>query len=246
MTVHRQAFCCLLLMTGCSQEIDVDQLSCGSHEGPASVRIEGLCIDSTEVTRSHYQAFLRADPSPNEQLAGCEWNDSFVPNREWPIAPGTENYPVTGVDWCDARAYCAWAGKRLCGRIGGGPVNFMDRARDSHSEWYRACSARGSRAFPYGNTYEPDACNVESGVTRDVASFARCQGGYPGVFDLIGNVWEWTDSCLENEDIDNAVILCDRRGGERNQIDVDIDCSVGELLRRNFTSETIGIRCCAD
>jgi hypothetical protein len=52
------------------------------------------------------------------------------------------------VDWCDAHAYCKPVGKRLCGKIGGGPNLYADYASASSSEWYRACSSGGSFTYP--------------------------------------------------------------------------------------------------
>src|SRR5262249_44889283 len=46
----------------------------------------------------------------------------------------------------------------------------------------------------------PDAgCDASVGKAQsslvDAGSFPECQGGPPGVFDMIGNAWEWEDSC---------------------------------------------------
>ena len=92
----------------------LDDGACEQGLGPPAVRVEGVCVDSTEVTNAHYQAFLEQMPSAAAGPDVCDWNDSFVP-QGWPLATGTEDHPVGGVDWCDANAYCAWAGKRLCG-----------------------------------------------------------------------------------------------------------------------------------
>jgi hypothetical protein len=39
------------------------------------------------------------------------------------VGAGSGNFPITNVDWCDAYAYCAGIGKRLCGKIGGGTLD---------------------------------------------------------------------------------------------------------------------------
>lgn len=69
------------------------------------------CMDATEVTNADYAAFLAANPPTSGQVAWCAWNTSYLPPFGWP-ATGKENHPVVRVDWCDARAYCKWAGKR--------------------------------------------------------------------------------------------------------------------------------------
>ena len=82
-----------------------------------------FCADSTEVTRWQYAAFLAARYPLSEQPLHCAWNDSYVP---WYWQEQTrDDLPAVSMDWCDARAYCAWAGKRLCGRVGGGTVSLQ-------------------------------------------------------------------------------------------------------------------------
>ena len=61
-------------------------------------------------------------PSTAGQPSFCAWNTDFTPSAAWPPAPTQANHPVVWVDWCDAFAYCAGAGKRLCG-----PLSWRDR-----------------------------------------------------------------------------------------------------------------------
>lgn len=150
------------------------------------------------------------------------------------------------VDWCDARAYCAWAGKRLCGRIDGGAVPAAVRSSALADEWYRACSAAGTRAFPYGDTYNPQACNgpARTGVNGrlPVASLATCMGGYPGLFDMGGNLQEWEDSC----DDGGAAAACAVRGGSYASTN-DLSCiQQGSWARDRGGQSDVGIRCCSD
>src|SRR5262249_40663852 len=113
---------------------------------------------------------------------------------------GPADRPVHAVDWCDAFAYCAWAGKRLCGRIAGGSVDpTFGTDLASESEWYNACSRGGQHAYPYGDTYDPRACNgleygAGTGPQLPVGSLSSCTGGFAGLFDMSGNVSEWEDS----------------------------------------------------
>ena len=125
--------------------------------------VGGYCVDSTEVRGSDYLEFLAATAGDaGGQAPECAWNASYQPSIS---AAG--DAPVFGVDWCDARAYCAWAGKRLCGKIGGGPAPASVVNNAFSDEWYRACTKDGTRAFPYGNTRDPNACN---GADRDGGS----------------------------------------------------------------------------
>jgi formylglycine-generating enzyme required for sulfatase activity len=185
-----------------------------SGAGPAMVKVQlaaqPFCIDATEVTSAQYAAFLAATGEGSQtagQPTACGWNTSYLPSSDglaWPYAAGRENRPVVNVDWCDARAFCKWAGKRLCGKIGGGPlVGWSAGAAPSTSQWTNACSRGGQLQYPYGSTWNSQACNTSAPSEKaqyiaDVMHFSRCEGGYQGVFDLSGNVEEWVDACDKN------------------------------------------------
>jgi formylglycine-generating enzyme required for sulfatase activity len=233
----------LITSLGCEHRVYLDDEVCSGKGGPVGVRVEGTCIDSTEVTRGQYAVFLAEVKPTTLQDSNCTWNDSFVPDV-WPMPTGTELYPVGGVDFCDATAFCHWAGKRLCGHVGGGAVYWRERDVASANEWYLACSARATTRYPYGDIFGPTPCAV-SGEVQPVGSMPTCQGGYAGVFDMIGNVWEWTDSC-DSEADDPSQTLCDRRGGATTVMPQDFACEDGELLRRSARQDDIGIRCCSD
>jgi len=62
------------------------------------------------------------------------------------------------VDFCDADAYCKWAGKRLCGRIGGGTLTVDESIEPKASEWVNACTQGGKTKLPYGDAFEFGQC----------------------------------------------------------------------------------------
>lgn len=201
------------------------------------------CIDATEVTNEAYGKFLASNPSTDGQPTACAWNDSFVPGT-WPPASGEEKHPVAEVDWCDARAYCAWAGKRLCGRIGGGKLPAADYQDPKKSEWYNACSNEGTREYPYGASADGQACNgIDKNVngTVEVGSLQDCEGGAPGLFDMSGNVLEWEDACdAETGDKD----LCHTRGGSYGDNQDTLKCRYPQPVARSTKLPRIGFRCC--
>lgn len=208
------------------------------------------CMDSTEVTQAQYWTFFASAPA--SQPAYCSWNTSFAwevgttkcPNSAVDAA-AKPNHPMVCIDWCDARAYCAWAGKRLCGRVGGGSNAYTDYANAAMSEWFNACSKGGGQAFPYGTTYSAGSCT--SSQSRPVGSYSGCVGGFPGLFDMSGNVWEFEDSCNGSGGTGDC---CRIRGGGFGVVNAgnSLRCDdVGGLcITRGTRDQTVGFRCCAD
>jgi formylglycine-generating enzyme required for sulfatase activity len=198
------------------------------------------------VSIARYLEFLAAAFDPDAQSPECTWNQSFLPPSNWPPPQGEEERPVAHVDWCDARAYCEWAGKRLCGRIGGGPNEFTSYKTVDKSEWYLACGGETELTYPYGSTYDPLLCNGSdfgASSSLPVPASVSCVGATAGLFDMSGNVHEWTDEC---EDSIDRSAQCRRRGGSFfSELDL-LRCAGGSKRARDFVGETTGIRCCAD
>lgn len=222
--------------------------------GPTMVPVcGGYCIDSTEVTADQYAAWIATNPLAPPTVPGgvCSGKTSYNPGS------GSSNYPVTNVDWCDAYAYCAGVGKRLCGKIGGGSVDYNAGSNDAaQDQWYNACvSGNAKNMYPYGNTYQADTCNGAdywgpNGYTRTlpVGSLSGCTSsvaGYAGIFDLSGNVMEWEDSCTGTSGENDG---CNTRGGWFGQAGTTMSCAFdGGYFRygKNHNGNgSIGFRCC--
>lgn len=134
-------------------------------------RVERFAIDLTPVTNAQFARFLAASgyrPAHPENFL-----------RHWvggrPPAELAE-HPVVYVDLGDARAYAAWAGKRL----------------PTEEEWQRAAQGDDGRLYPWGDDWLPDRCNTGS-TTTPVRAHPQGRSAC-GCFDLCGNVWEWTES----------------------------------------------------
>jgi sulfatase modifying factor 1 len=237
-------------------------IGCPGEGGPTMMRLpQGYCIDSTEVTRAQYAAWLAKTPSASEQDVWCSWNATFAPDstcmsQRYACNAGSgsnscDDIPQICVDWCDAYAYCKAMGKRLCGRIGGGANGFDDYANESSGQWYNACVSGGANnIYTYGNTYDATACNgPDSAPAEAVGSYPRCQSpvsGYGGVYDLTGNVWEWEDCCSGNT---GPTDPCRQRGGSFGGGRGDAGnqrCDESSSLARNSSQVNLGFRCCAD
>lgn len=214
--------------------------------GPALVKVEGFCVDRTEVTVAQYAEFVAADAGAS---VACTFPSALLPNHDWPPSSEQLELPVTGIDWCNARAFCAWAGKRLCGAVGGGPSTFSGALDATKDEWTRACTGGGSREYPYGTTVDPERCHtphaVVGGGPVPVGSKPACEGGFAGLLDLSGNVWEWEDACDGSGAASDACRL--RGGGFRSQLE-NVGCfaSPDFDVRRDLRRPDVGFRCCAD
>ena len=112
------------------------------------------------------------------------------------------------------------------------------------SEWYAACSAGGTRAFPYGDAYDAAACvgGLSQSAPADVGATAGCEGGLPGVFDMSGNVFEWESSCETQVDLNDD---CRMRGGSFAAIhESEMRCDADYRVDRGAAYPTLGFRCC--
>jgi formylglycine-generating enzyme len=215
---------------------------CPGTAGPTMVRVSTYCIDSTEVTTAEYRAFALVASTAN-QRPDCAWNTSFFPDQVG-ILDIAGDIPVAFVDFCDAAAYCAWAGKRLCGAIGGGAIALTELANPDRSQWFNACSNHGERLIPY-SSYDDAICNGldrEAGSALPVGSQPGCVGGYPGLFDLSGNVREWEDGCDTAEGPQRSCLV---RGGAYYDVDSTLFCSNRQVWRMDAQNPGIGLRCCS-
>ncbi|HYW72337.1 MAG TPA: bifunctional serine/threonine-protein kinase/formylglycine-generating enzyme family protein [Pyrinomonadaceae bacterium] len=89
-------------------------------------------------------------------------------------------HPASQITWDDASAYAKWAGKRL----------------PKEEEWEFAARGTDGRRYPWGNEWNKNLANVDRANGR-IESLGVFAGQSPfGVYDMIGNVWEWTASEL--------------------------------------------------
>ena len=221
----------------------------GGNCAPVAAMVETPSghIDATEVTQAEYKAWIDTVPATTGQPAYCYWNTSYTPQADW--SPSTKgDYPVVGVDWCDAYAYCKGVGKRLCGKIGGGSNLDADYADPAKSQWMNACSSGGQNDYPYGATYAGTTCNgvdAPAQATVPVAAMTGCQSsvaGYTGVYDLSGNVYEWEDSC---DGVTGQTDFCRLRGGAFYVNSANLRCGVDVGHYRDARDDGFGFRCCA-
>ena len=142
-------------------------------------------IDKYEVTNKRYKRFIDATGykvpwSQDPAVAAYIWDWQ---KRMYPEGKGDD--PVVLVNWEDARAFCAWAGKRI----------------PTEAEWEKAARGPKGNAYPWGNEWAHGKANTsESGLkqTAPVGTFKDDVSKYgedskDWVYDLAGNVSEWVE-----------------------------------------------------
>lgn len=182
-----------------------------THRVPARpATIGSFWIDAFEVTNGDFGAFVKAtgfvtdaerignaavfDPAlgaagqaPWVLVDGADWRHPLGPDS---TIEGRDKHPVVQVSWNDAAAFAAWRGVRL----------------PTDEEWeFAARGGLDDEPFPWGSTLEPGGRILanywqgefpRSNLGRDgflgTAPVGRYDPNGYGLFDLAGNVWEWT------------------------------------------------------
>lgn len=133
-----------------------------------SVNLPAYKIDKYPVTYAEYAKFIVT----TKHRPPVDWKDGEIPG-------GKYLYPVTMVSWFDARDYCSWEGKRL----------------PTEAEWEKAARGTDGRTWPWGNKMDPEKLNTYYHVGHSTLVTKYKDGTSPyGVFDMAGNVSEWTGS----------------------------------------------------
>lgn len=197
------------------------------------VTLAPFAIGQYEVTVEQYEAFTQASARPGLN--------------------GSPRQPVTNVDFVDAQAYVDWlslqTGKRY--RLA------------SEAEWEYAARAGALSLFAYGNA-ESELCsygNVADHAAQAAGSawqIVDCDDGQVGLaevgryrpntfglYDMVGNAWEWVADCYRNDYAQAEPAVCTRRvvrGGSYQQSAFSARASNRQALEPQTRSPAIGFR----
>ncbi len=151
----------------------------GRNNGPPwetpshAVTVQPFSMDRTEVSNSEYADFVAA----TKRAAPSHWagnKPSF----------GQEMWPVVNISHDDANAFAAWRSKR----------DGVSYRLPTEEEWEFA-ARNGERAdlYPWGADWQDGVAVLREATPASVGSRPAGKNMW-GVYDLIGNVWEWTSS----------------------------------------------------
>jgi len=177
-----------------------------------TVKLSGYWIMRTEVT--------------NAQYARCVTAQACTPpdNQRWHNAQFAL-HPVVDVDWQQANDYATWAGGRL----------------PTEAEWEKACRGTDKRIYPWGDQ-EPSAekLNYYSSGLATWTNVGSYPAGANGLFDMAGNVGEWTadSSAIENYKLD----LRSLRGGGFIGSETSVRCAHQAIDLASDSDSWLGFR----
>lgn len=147
----------------------------GSDDGYEDEKPRHVC----ELTEGYYIAVY---PTTVGEFRRFVEKTGYDAGSRWrsPGFPQDDDHPVVCVCWHDANAYAKWAGLRL----------------PTEAEWECAARGRDGRTYPWGEELPADELLWWSGSVwrRGTCSVGRHPTGRSpfGLFDMAGNVWEWT------------------------------------------------------
>jgi len=137
-----------------------------------SVNLSAYTIDKYEVTNASYAVCVDAGKCAPPLDTRSATRSTYYGDSQY------KNYPVVNVTWEMAKKYCEWRGARL----------------PSEAEWEKAARGAKTQTYPWGNSIDCSKANYKGCSGNDTSEVGKYKDGQSpyGVFDMAGNVWEWT------------------------------------------------------
>ncbi|RRR69407.1 MAG: hypothetical protein EI684_15695 [Candidatus Viridilinea halotolerans] len=168
---------------------DEDRLASHDEKPQHTLTLPAYWIGRTPITNAQFRPFVEGDGYRNRAYwtaVGWAWRtkEKMSQPRFWGDADRNgDDYPVVGVSWYEAVAYCRWLSA----------VTGHEFRLPSEAEWEKAARGPDGRIWPWGNSWEEGRCNSkEAGIGKPSPVGHYPSGASPyGVFDMAGNVGEW-------------------------------------------------------
>jgi toxoflavin biosynthesis protein ToxD len=162
------------------------------------IALPAFCVDRFLVTQTQYAAFVAATGHRSPGITRADYRrqgflvhdyDREVTRYVWrsgapPVQLG--QHPVVLVSAADGESYCRWRepGARL----------------PTEAEWEKSARGADGRIFPWGGTWDPTRLNSAASGRAGTSPVDRYPTGASpyGLFDSVGNVFQWTASVLED------------------------------------------------
>lgn len=183
----------MVFIPGGDLRLGADTTEALDNERPSYiVHVEDFWIDQAPVTVADYAEFIAAGGYHNSQWwhpDGWLWRqrDQITQPLYWSTESTFASTPVCGVSWYEADAYACFVGKRL----------------PTEAEWERAArwhpTQQTLQPMPWGNERLSDRhgnFGARHGGVTPVGQFPDGRSA-TGCVDLLGNVWEWTNTWFE-------------------------------------------------
>ncbi len=202
--------------------------------GPVTLR--NFAMTKYPVTNRWYRKFLQDGGYKKSEFwsrKGQRWLEAEkadCPKYWFDYQWNCDNYPVVGVSWYEADAFCRWlTQKRQDGFIYRLPYE---------KEWEAAAAGKERRKYPWGEKCNNTECNtIETEIERTSAVGIFKTGNTPeGLSDMAGNVWEWTKTSEAPE----AYAF---RGGSWAIDEDEARCAAGFNVHPNERFPYVGFRC---
>lgn len=214
---------------------------------PKEIEVKAFALDIYPVTNAQFLEFVRTNPrwmrsQAKRIFADANYLNHWAGDLEIGSAT-TTNAPVTRISWFAAKAYAAWAGKRL----------------PTTAEWELAAAASLTKA---DGVKDPEfkqqvAAWLSSPSPERLLPVGTGRANYFGVHDLHGLVWEWV------ADFNTAMVTGDARSD--SGLERQLFCGSGSAgakdpgdylgfmrfgfrssLKADYTVHNLGFRCAKD
>ena len=255
----------------------------GSYPAGATVKVDSFWVENDVIKSMTITRALREPKDLKTNTIICVYPDTAVWVRDFEYSynepllysyfsmPGYSDYPVVGVTWEQAHAFCHWRTDLL--RNEGKQIANQYRL-PSEAEWeYAARGGRRAATYPWGDRYARDSKGcflanfkpMRGNYTEDGYFLPSAVGTYDpndyGLYDMAGNVAEWTDDTYDETTATFALDMNPSykyearegdtkvmkrkvlKGGSWKDVGAYLQCGMRDFEYQDVCRPSIGFRC---